>query len=363
MLVKDTSVEPSKGLGRAENDARASGFCVGSVQIRNRVFLAPLSGITDVPFRRLARQFGAGLVFSEMVASGELLRGSIESRRRAMADGDGIHAVQLAGREPGAMGKAARLLASEGADLIDINFGCPAKKVVGGLSGSALMREPDLALRIVEATVAGAGNVPVSVKMRLGWDAASINAPVLARGAEEAGARMVTVHGRTRDQFFEGEADWHAVADVREAIDAPLVVNGDIAEPETVHHARAASGADAAMIGRGACGRPWLPGLAAGAISIETLSGIDAGEFVAAHYDAMLSHYGEVAGLRHARKHLGWYLDRAAPRIGNDVTAARAALMRMADPAAVTAAILSLLGGLSLADLETAGAPAQKQAA
>ncbi|WP_185985571.1 tRNA dihydrouridine synthase DusB [Aureimonas mangrovi] len=350
-------------MGRASRDARPSGFCVGSVQIRNRVLLAPLSGITDVPFRRLARRFGAGLVFSEMVASGELLRRSIESRRRAMADGEGVHAVQLAGREPRAMGEAARLLAGEGADLIDINFGCPAKKVVGGLSGSALMREPDLALRIIEATVAGAGDVPVSVKMRLGWDAASINAPFLARGAQEAGARMVTVHGRTREQFYEGEADWNAVARVREVIDIPLVINGDIAEFASVCLARSASGADAVMIGRGACGRPWLPGLAAGEISVDVLAGIDAGEFVAAHYDSMLSHYGEVAGLRHARKHLGWYLDRAASRMRSDATSARAALMRTADPAVVTASLLSLLGGLSLADLETAGAPAQKQAA
>ena len=308
----------------------ATPLVVGSVTLRNRVFLAPMSGISDAPFRKLAYGHGAGLVVSEMIASREYCQAHAESAKRASAhDGQGPLMLQLAGREAYWMGEAARLAEAGGADIIDINMGCPAKKVTGGLSGSALMRDLDHALTLIEATVQ-AVNVPVTLKMRLGWDESSINAPELARRAEDAGVQMITVHGRTRSQFYEGRADWHAVAAVKDTISVPLVVNGDIADADDARAALAASGADAGMVGRAACGRPWLAGETAGQGS-DVPAPRDIAAYVHAHYEAMLAHYGVEIGVRHARKHLGWYIDVHAAHVP-DCAARKGAILRDRDP-------------------------------
>jgi nifR3 family TIM-barrel protein len=289
-------------------------IAIGPVMARNRVFLAPMSGISDAPFRKLAYGHGAGLVVSEMIASREFCEAHTESRKRAARhDGQGPFMLQLAGREARWMGEAARIAEAEGANVIDINMGCPAKKVTGGLSGSALMRDLDHAMTLIEATVE-AVSVPVTLKMRLGWDENSINAPELALRAEAAGIRMITVHARTRSQFYDGVADWHAVAAVRAATALPLVVNGDVSDSASAQAALDASGADAVMVGRAACGRPWLAGAIAGhGTGMPAPDAI--GAYVIAHYDAMLAHYGEETGVRHARKHLGWYLDAHAGHV------------------------------------------------
>ncbi|WP_421850224.1 tRNA dihydrouridine synthase DusB [Oricola sp.] len=287
---------------------------IGGVTLPNRVFLAPMSGVTDLPFRQRAHAHGAGLVVSEMIASAEYCKDRPESRLRAGFGALPVRMLQLAGREPYWMAEAARVAEANGADIIDINMGCPAKKVTGGYSGSALMRDPDHALSLIEATV-NAVNVPVTLKMRLGWDNTSINAPEIARRAETSGVRMITVHGRTRMQLYTGRADWHRVAEVRAVTTVPLVVNGDIGSTPDVAAALAASGADAVMVGRQACGRPWLPGELAGQggcgdTKIPAPDAVAMADYVVAHYEDMLAHYGTAAGVRHARKHLGWYLDR-----------------------------------------------------
>ena len=288
---------------------------IGEIAVANRVLLAPMSGVTDAPFRRLAAALGAGLVVSEMTASDDLVHGRPMSRLRCEAAGIGPHVVQLAGCETHWMAEGARVAEAAGADIIDINMGCPARHVTGGQSGSALMRDLDHALTLIEATIA-AVKVPVTLKMRLGWDDRSLNAPELARRAEAAGVQMITVHGRTRCQFYKGEADWTAVRAVKDAISVPLVVNGDITSFEKAVQALEISGADAVMIGRGAQGQPWLPGQigrrletgkaeAAPALA-EQLS------HIRALYDEVCRHYGLRIGLKHARKHLGWALEIAA---------------------------------------------------
>ncbi|HEY0218481.1 MAG TPA: tRNA dihydrouridine synthase DusB, partial [Afipia sp.] len=283
--------------------------------VANRVFLAPMSGVTDAPVRRLVQRLGAGLVVSEMTASDDLVQGRPMSVLRCEATGVGPHVVQLAGCEPRWMSEGARIAQDSGADIIDINMGCPARHVTGGQSGSALMRDLDHAMTLIDATVA-AVKVPVTLKMRLGWDHDSLNAPELARRAQDAGVRMITVHGRTRCQFYKGRADWSAVRAVRNAIKIPLVVNGDITSYDDTLAAFEASGADAVMIGRGAQGQPWLPGQIARRLKTglsERAPGIALQlDHLRELYDDLLDHYGPRVGLRHARKHLGWALDVAA---------------------------------------------------
>jgi len=307
----------------AELTTLASPLDVGNARIRNRVFLAPMSGITDEPFRRRAHAHGAGLVVSEMVASGELAKGRAGCDLRIRHSGLPVHMVQLAGREATHMAEGARIAEGEGADIVDINMGCPAKKVTGGYAGSALMRDLDHALSLIEAVV-GAVSVPVTVKMRLGWDESVLNAPMLARRAEQAGVRMVTIHGRTRCQFYQGKADWRAIARVKEAVSIPVVANGDVGSPEEAATILDQSGADAVMIGRAHYGAPWIAGSIAAAAAGGPGQGVPEtpaalADYVAAHYEDMLSLYGAESGLRQARKHLGWYLDRHA----SDVPAER----------------------------------------
>ncbi|MEO5322794.1 tRNA dihydrouridine synthase DusB [Mesorhizobium sp. CC13] len=296
---------------------------IGDVTIRNRVFLAPMSGVTDEAFRTRAHAHGAGLVVSEMVASGELAKGRGSSGFRIRHSGLPVHMVQLAGREAAHMAEGARIAAGEGADVIDINMGCPAKKVTGGYAGSALMRDLDFALTLIDAVV-GAVEVPVTVKMRLGWDDDALNAPELARRAEQAGVRMVTVHGRTRCQFYQGRADWRAIARVKQAVSIPVVANGDVATPEDAAEILSQSGADAVMAGRSHYGAPWTAGAIAAAAQGGTAAGVPASaaelaDYVVAHYEDMLALYGTESGLRQARKHLGWYLERHTRDVSDDL--------------------------------------------
>jgi tRNA-dihydrouridine synthase B len=292
---------------------------IGPESTPNAVVLAPMSGVTDIVFRRIAVRLGAGLAVSEMVACRELATGDQEARLRAEGENMALHVVQLAGREAKWMAEAARVAEASGARIIDINMGCPVKKVTGGHSGSALMKDLDHALTLIEATV-GAVSVPVTLKMRLGWDANSLVAPALARRAEAAGIHLVTVHGRTREQFFTGRADWHAIRAVKDAVSIPVVANGDLNSLDDAPAMLEASGADAVMIGRGAQGRPWFPGQVARFLATgERAEAPDLATqhaIVREHYDGLLGLYGRETGLRHARKHLGWYLDEAARTAG-----------------------------------------------
>jgi tRNA-dihydrouridine synthase B len=277
------------------------------------VLLAPMAGITDLPFRNLVASFGAGLVVSEMVASVDMINARPGAMEKAEL-GLGIEgtAVQLAGREAAPMAEAARMVEAQGARVIDINMGCPAKKVTQGYSGSALMKTPDHALRLIEAVV-NAVNVPVTLKTRLGWDDAMLNAPQIATAAEAAGITMITIHGRTRCQFYKGTANWEAIAAVKNAVTIPVIANGDIVGTASARAALKASGADGVMIGRGAQGRPWMLARVAheiyGTPAPDIPTGAQFAQMVGDHYEAIVSFYGKVMGLRVARKHLGWYMD------------------------------------------------------
>jgi len=292
---------------------------IGALTVPNRVFLAPMSGTTDAPFRRLAERLGAGLVVSEMTACAGLVRGEREAQVRSDGAGIAIRVVQLAGCEPTWMAEGARIAQGQGADMIDINMGCPSKQVTNGAAGSALMRDLDHALQLIDATIA-AVTVPVTLKMRLGWDHANINAPELARRAEAAGVKMFTVHGRTRCQFYDGCANWAAVRAVKNAVSVPVVVNGDVRCFDDATRALALSGADALMIGRGAQGRPWFPGQVAHFLQRGERKPdpplVEQHAMTAALYDEMIEHHGVRVGRRHARKHLAWALDTAGATAG-----------------------------------------------
>ncbi|HUI12121.1 MAG TPA: tRNA dihydrouridine synthase DusB [Xanthobacteraceae bacterium] len=302
------------------NQERKGGqfFAIGAVTAPNPVLLAPMSGVTDAPFRRQAEGLGAGLVISEMTACAALAAGKRSAQRRLQGQG-GLHVVQLAGCEARWMAEGARIAEGAGAAIVDINMGCPAKHVTNGESGSALMRDLDHALRLIEAVVT-AVNVPVTLKMRLGWDDRSRNAPDLAQRAEAAGVVMVTVHGRTRCQFYNGRADWAAIRAVKQRVSIPVAVNGDVQDFDDANTALAASGADAVMVGRGAQGRPWFPGQLAHYLATGERKAPpplrDQLTWVAELYDEMLTHHGVDVGVRHARKHLGWTLGVAAAATG-----------------------------------------------
>lgn len=307
-----TAKEPSGADAPAKRCSALGPIRLGSLAIDTPVFHAPMAGITDAPFRALIRRFGAPLTTSEMIASKELVDGAAAIVAKAEIAGEaGPVAVQLAGRDPEWLARAARQVEDAGACAVDINMGCPAKRVTSGASGSALMREPALALRMIEAVV-NAVSVPVTVKMRLGWDCLDLNAARLAHGAQEAGAQLVTVHGRTRQQFYKGSADWTAIRNVVDAVGIPVIANGDIVDEASARAALDASGAAGVMIGRGVQGRPWIVAEVAAALSGQSTSRPSVEEHWAVmseHYEAMLVHYGVELGRRCARKHLGWYLD------------------------------------------------------
>jgi tRNA-dihydrouridine synthase B len=326
----------------AELQLTSSGLRIGTHELAGRAFLAPMAGITDRPMRRLAERFGASLVISEMIASAALSTGHADMVRKLRKSGALPHVVQLAGCEAEWMALGAKVATDAGADIIDINFGCPAKRVTNGYAGSALMRVPDLALRLVEAVI-GATTLPVTVKMRLGWDDESLNAPQIARNAVSAGARMITVHARTRAQFYKGTARWQLVRPVVEAVPVPVAVNGDIIDFTTAREALARSGAAAVMIGRGAQGQPWRVGQVADALAGRPVRTAPEGEalaaLIAAHYEEMLTEYGVEVGVRAARKHLDWYLDAAGIVLDKP---ARTAFLSSDEPARVLAGINEL---------------------
>jgi nifR3 family TIM-barrel protein len=324
-----------------------SGLQIGDVWVPGRVLTAPMTGITDLPFRRLASRLGAAYVATEMVAAAELARARPDVvRRAAVGEGLPLTVIQLVGRDPAAMAEGARMAEQAGADIVDLNFGCPAKEVTGSACGSALMRTPELAARLMQAAVEATSR-PVTVKMRLGWDYAHRNAALLARRAEDIGVRAVTVHGRTRQQFYTGVADWTAVGEVKAAVSIPVIVNGDILTADDAREALRQSGADALMLGRGVYGRPWLAAhmeraLADGTVLLEP----DREErlaIVIEHLRASVAFYDLPLGLKMFRKHLGWYVEQAPwPADPLERRAAKARLCRLETAAAVEAALATL---------------------
>ncbi len=324
-----------------------SSLQIGDVTVPGRVLCAPMTGITDLPFRRLASRLGAPYVATEMVASAELARGRPDVvRRAAVGEGLPLTVIQLVGRDPAAMGEGARMAEQAGADLIDLNFGCPAKEVTGAAAGSALMRQPELAARIIEAAVKATSR-PVTVKMRLGWDDRDRNAPAIAARARDIGVKAITVHGRTRCQFYTGAADWDAVAEVKAAVDVPVIVNGDVRTADDAREALTRSGADAVMLGRGVYGRPWLAAEMQAALDGRRVEDEpDAATrhaLVVEHFRATLSFYGEGLGLRMFRKHLGWYVEQAPwPAGAAERRAAKARLCRLEASDAVERGLAAL---------------------
>ena len=322
---------------------------ISGVEIAGQVLMAPMTGVTDLPFRQLAVRLGAAYVATEMVASAELARGRPDVvRRAAVGEGLGLTVIQLVGRDPEAMAQGARMAERAGADIVDLNFGCPAKEVTGSASGSALMRSPELASRIIEATVR-AVRCPVTVKMRLGWDHDTLNAVDIAKRAEALGVAAVTVHGRTRQQFYTGVADWQAVGEVKAALKIPVIVNGDILSAEDAREALTQSGADALMLGRGVYGRPWL----AAHLDRALLDGTRLMEpgpterlaIVIEHMWASIRFYGMPLGLKMFRKHLGWYIEQAPwPCDPLDRRLAKGRICRLDDPSEVERAMSELWG-------------------
>ncbi len=323
------------------------GIQIGDVRVRGRVLTAPMTGITDLPFRRLASRLGAAYVATEMVAAAELARARPDVvRRAAVGEGLPLTVIQLVGRDPEAMAEGARMAERAGADIVDLNFGCPAKEVAAAACGSALMRTPDLACRLMDAAVTATSR-PVTVKMRLGWDDASRNAPELARRAEAIGVKAVTVHGRTRQQFYTGVADWAAVGEVKAAVGLPVIVNGDIVTADDARAALEQSGADALMLGRGVYGRPWLAAHLERALADGTVLQEPGREerlaIVIEHLRASVAFYGLPLGLKMFRKHLGWYVEQAPwPADSLERRAAKARLCRVETPEAVEAALAEL---------------------
>jgi tRNA-dihydrouridine synthase B len=325
----------------------ASAFSIGGVHIDSRVLIAPMTGVSDLPFRRAASKLGAAYVATEMVACETFAQGRPDVvRRAAVGDGLPLTVIQLVGREPRWLAKGAALAEAAGADIIDINMGCPAKEVTGALSGSALMRDLDLAERLIAAAI-GATTRPVTLKMRLGWDETSKNAPELAARAEQAGVKAITVHGRTRQQFYRDTADWRAVAAVKAATTLPVIVNGDVTDAVSARHALAQSGADAIMVGRGSYGRPWI----ASAIDRALRTGATIREpdlqqrleIALDHLTDSLRFYGDAMGLKIFRKHLGWYIEHAPwPISPESRRAARAQLCRLETAQAVESALMAL---------------------
>ena len=318
--------------------------------VRNNAFLAPMAGITDRPFREIAEKFGAGLVVSEMIASAALGTGHHDMVRKLGKAGKLPHVVQLAGCEAEWMAAGARIAHEAGADIIDINFGCPSKRVTNGYAGSALMRVPDQAMTLIDAVV-GATPLPVTVKMRLGWDDDSLNAPLMARRAVDAGAQMITVHGRTRQQFYKGSARWELVRAVVEAVDVPVVVNGDIVDFASAQEALSQSGAAAVMLGRGAQGQPWAVGQIGAQLRGETPRAAPTGQdlvaLISAHYEDILAEYGIAVGVRAARKHLDWYAEAMGITLDKPT---RLAFLNAEDPASV----LAMIGEIYSGDWKTA---------